>query len=333
MTDPLLSVTDLHVSFKSKWSNEPNIDVLRGVCFDLYRGERVALVGESGAGKSLLATSIIQLFDSGAGICKGQVKFEGQQLTQLKPKQLRRVRGRRIGMVFQDPMTNLNPSLTIEQQLLECILSHRSVSRAEARLVALHKLRQVHIPAPEARLQQYPHQLSAGQRQRATIAMALALEPALIIADEPTSALDVTMQAEVMSLLTHLCHSNGVALLLITHDLSLVAHASDRCLIMYAGQIVEQGPTHSLINDAQHPYTQGLIKALPQMSKPGQNLFQIPGQMPVAEELGLHCAFAKRCEFTHAVCWQKIPIMPKGDDHRASCHLLSPPGTLIGKQR
>jgi peptide/nickel transport system ATP-binding protein len=280
-------------------------------------------VGESGAGKSLLATSIIQLFDSSARIRQGQVTFEGKQLTQLKPKQLRQIRGRRIGMVFQDPMTNLNPSLTLEQQLLECILSHRSISRAEARLVALHKLRQVHIPAPEARLQQYPHQLSAGQRQRATIAMALALEPALIIADEPTSALDVTMQAEVMSLLTHLCHNNGVALLLITHDLSLVAHASDRCLIMYAGKIVEQGPTSVLINDAQHPYTQGLIKALPQMSSPGQPLFQIPGQMPVAQELGNHCAFATRCEFAHDKCWQQTPTMPTGNGHRASCHLLT----------
>tara|TARA_B110000503_G_scaffold51829_1_gene83542 strand:- start:3995 stop:4990 length:996 start_codon:yes stop_codon:yes gene_type:complete len=323
MTSPLLQVTDLHVNFISRWPNEPNIDVLRGVCFELYRGERVALVGESGAGKSLLATSIIQLFDSSARIRQGQVTFEGKQLTQLKPKQLRQIRGRRIGMVFQDPMTNLNPSLTLEQQLLECILSHRSISRAEARLVALHKLRQVHIPAPEARLQQYPHQLSAGQRQRATIAMALALEPALIIADEPTSALDVTMQAEVMSLLTHLCHNNGVALLLITHDLSLVAHASDRCLIMYAGKIVEQGPTNVLINDAQHPYTQGLIKALPQMSSPGQPLFQIPGQMPVAQELGNHCAFATRCEFAHDKCWQQIPTMPTGNGHRASCHLLT----------
>ena len=323
MTSPLLKVSDLHVNFISRWPNEPNIDVLRGVCFDLYRGERVALVGESGAGKSLLATSIIQLFDSSARIRKGEVMFEGQQLTQLKPKQLRQVRGRRIGMVFQDPMTNLNPSLTLEQQLLECILSHRKISRAEARLVALHKLRQVHIPAPEARLQQYPHQLSAGQRQRATIAMALALEPALIIADEPTSALDVTMQAEVMSLLTHLCHNNGVALLLITHDLSLVAHASDRCLIMYAGKIVEQGPTSVLINDAQHPYTQGLIKALPQMSSPGQTLFQIPGQMPIAQELGNHCAFATRCEFAHDKCWQQTPTMPTGTGHRASCHLLT----------
>lgn len=170
MTSSLLQVTDLNVNFISRWPNEPNIDVLHGVCFQLYRGERVALVGEGGAWKSLLATSIIQLFDSSAHIRQGQVTFEGQQLTQLKPKQLRQIRGRRIGMVFQDPMTNLNPSLTLEQQLLECILSHRSISRAEARLVALHKLRQVHISAPEARLQQYPHQLSAGQRQRATIA-------------------------------------------------------------------------------------------------------------------------------------------------------------------
>jgi len=322
MTDALLKVCDLHVNFVSRWPNEPNVDVLRGVSFELHRGERVALVGESGAGKSLLATSIIQLFDSGSRIRAGQVVFEDQQLTQLTPKQLRHVRGRRIGMVFQDPMTNLNPSLTLEQQLLECILSHRNISRAEARLVALHKLRQVHIPAPEARLQQYPHQLSAGQRQRATIAMALALEPTLIIADEPTSALDVTMQAEVMSLLTHLCHSNGVALLLITHDLSLVAHATDRCLIMYAGQIVEQGPTHALINDAQHPYTQGLLKALPQMSSPGQPLFQIPGQMPIAQELGSHCAFAKRCEFANDACWQHAPNMPQEPGHQASCHLL-----------
>jgi peptide/nickel transport system ATP-binding protein len=178
------------------------------VSFELHRGERLALVGESGAGKSLLATSIIQLFDASARIRQGQVEFEGQDLAQLNSKQLRQVSGRRIGMVFKDPMTNLNPSLTLEQQLLQVILSHRNISRSEARLVALHKLRQVHIPAPETRLRQYPHQISAGQRQRVTIAMALALEPALIIADEPTSALDVTMQAEIISLLTHLCHSS-----------------------------------------------------------------------------------------------------------------------------
>jgi len=319
----LLKVSNLHVNFASRWPQEPNVDVLRGVSFELHRGERLALVGESGAGKSLLATSIIQLFDASARIRQGQVEFEGQDLAQLNSKQLRQVRGRRIGMVFQDPMTNLNPSLTLEQQLLQVILSHRKISRSEARLVALHKLRQVHIPAPETRLRQYPHQISAGQRQRVTIAMALALEPALIIADEPTSALDVTMQAEIISLLTHLCHSNGVALLLISHDLSLVAHATDRCLIMYAGQIVEQGATKNLINDAQHPYTQGLIRALPQMSSPGQLLYQIPGQMPLAQELGHQCAFANRCEHAFKACWQQQPSMPINQDHSARCHLVN----------
>jgi peptide/nickel transport system ATP-binding protein len=325
----LLSVTDLHVNFTSRWPQEPNIDVLRGVSFQLHRGERVALVGESGAGKSLLATSIIQLFDTSARIRHGSVEFEGQDLTQLKPKQLRQVRGRRIGMVFQDPMTNLNPSLTLEQQLLQCILSHRKISRAEARLVALHKLRQVHIPAPETRMRQYPHQLSAGQLQRVTIAMALALEPALIIADEPTSALDVTMQAEIISLLTHLCHNNGVTLLLISHDLSLVAHASDRCLIMYAGQIVEQGQTKSLINDAQHPYTQNLIRALPQMSQPGKTLYQIPGQMPLGHELGTQCAFANRCQHAFEDCWTQQPVTSITHDREVSCHLLNPATVAI----
>ena len=323
MSNALLTIHDLHVGFISRWPHEPDTDVLRGVNLQVERGERVALVGESGAGKSLLATSIIQLFEADARIHQGSVEFEGKQLTQLTSKQLRQVRGKRIGMVFQDPMTNLNPSLTLEQQLLQCILSHRKISRTEARLVALHKLRQVHIPAPEARLQQYPHQLSAGQRQRATIAMALALEPALIIADEPTSALDVTMQAEVMSLLSHLCRNNGVALLIISHDLSLIAHASDRCLIMYAGQIVEQGPTKSLINDAQHPYTQGLIKALPKMSTPGQRLYQIPGQMPLARDLGQNCAFAKRCDHATDICHQQAPVMSSRPPHQASCHLLS----------
>ena len=311
------------MGFISRWPHELDTDVLRGVNLQVERGERVALVGESGAGKSLLATSIIQLFEADARIHQGTVEFEGKQLTQLTAKQLRQIRGKRIGMVFQDPMTNLNPSLTLEQQLLQCILSHRKISRTEARMVALHKLRQVHIPAPEARLQQYPHQLSAGQRQRATIAMALALEPALIIADEPTSALDVTMQAEVMSLLSHLCRNNGVALLIISHDLSLIAHASDRCLIMYAGQIVEQGPTKSLINDAQHPYTQGLIKALPKMSVPGQRLYQIPGQMPLARDLGQNCAFAQRCDHATDICHQQAPKMSKLPPHQASCHLLS----------
>ena len=323
MTDTLLTITDMHVSFVSRWPFEPDIEILRGVNLQVKPGERVALVGESGAGKSLLATSIIQLFETDAHMHQGQVEFEGLQLTQLSAKQLRQVRGKRIGMVFQDPMTNLNPSLTLEQQLLQCILSRRNISRPEARLVALHKLRQVHLPAPEARLQQYPHQLSAGQRQRVTIAMALALEPALIIADEPTSALDVTMQAEVMSLLSHLCRNNGVALLIISHDLSLIAHASDRCLIMYAGQIVEQGPTKSLINDAQHPYTQGLIKALPEMTSPGHRLYQIPGQMPLARDNGQNCAFVNRCEHSLDVCHQQAPVMNKQAQHQARCHLLT----------
>ena len=328
MSKPLLTVSDLHVSFMSRWQHEPNVDVLRGVNLQVRRGERVALVGESGAGKSLLATSIIQLFESSAHILKGRVEFERQELTQLNSKQLRQIRGRRIGMIFQDPMTNLNPSLTIEQQLLQCILSHRNISRKEAHIVALHKLRQVHIPAPETRMQQYPHQLSAGQRQRATIAMALALEPALIIADEPTSALDVTMQAEVMRLLSHLCNNNGVALLIISHDLSLVAHASDRCLIMYAGQIVEQGPTKMLINDAQHPYTQGLIKALPNMSSPGQELYQIPGLMPLLQELQQQCSFAKRCEHAEDICYRQAPLMAPHGTHQASCHILARPAEL-----
>ncbi|MDP6969200.1 MAG: ABC transporter ATP-binding protein [Gammaproteobacteria bacterium] len=320
---PLLHIDDLWVAYNGRGPNQPVQNMLHGISLSIQRGERVAIIGESGAGKSLLTMAIINLLQEGAFIRQGKIEFEDQVLNQLTPEALRLIRGRRIGMVFQDPMTNLNPLLTIEQQLVQCIRSHRRISYQDARTIALHKLRLVHIPAPESRLLQYPHQLSAGQRQRVTIAMALSLEPALIIADEPTSALDVTMQAEIMHLLNHLCQSNGVALLFVSHDLGLVAQHTDRSLIMYAGRIVEDGPTASLINDAQHPYTQGLIKALPQHSRPGSRLYQIPGQMPLPQQVGPGCAFAPRCPYTTERCLQQIPAPQGPGGHQASCHLLA----------
>jgi peptide/nickel transport system ATP-binding protein len=270
----LLEVKDLEVKFGLR---SGDLTAINGISFALDRGERIGLVGESGAGKSVTGFAIINLISKPGFISGGQVMFNGQNLAEISDEAMRKIRGNQISMIFQDPMMTLNPVLTIGTQMVETLLAHRSITRAEAEAIALEKLRKVQIPSPEKRLAQYPHEFSGGMRQRIVIAIALITDPEIIIADEPTTALDVTIQAEIMDLLQQLCESEQTGLILITHDLGVVSQVTEKIAVMYAGKIVESGPTDQVVNDPKHPYTQGLIKALPGSLQPGTRLNQIPG--------------------------------------------------------
>lgn len=316
----LLEVNNLEVKFGLR---KGAVTALRDVSFTLDRGERIGIVGESGAGKSVAAFSILNLISRPGYISGGEILFDGQDLSKLDDRALRDIRGNRISMIFQDPMMTLNPVLTIGQQMVECLQAHRRISEADARQIALQKLRQVYIPSPETRLDQYPHELSGGMRQRIIIAIALLLDPDIIIADEPTTALDVTIQAEIMALLLELCERNNVGLILITHDLGVVSQVTQRTIVMYAGRIIEQGPTKEIINDAQHPYTQGLINALPQQALPGQRLNQIPGAMPSLQDIPAGCAFNPRCAYVMDSCRHRLPAFTRSGGCQVACHMVA----------
>lgn len=316
----LLEVKDLEVCFGLR---SGAVKALREINFSLERGERLGIVGESGAGKSVLGFSILNLISRPGYISKGAVNFEGQNLADLKPHQLREIRGNRISMIFQDPMMTLNPVLTIGQQMVECLLAHRKMRESDARKIALQKLQQVQIPSPETRLDQYPHELSGGMRQRIVIAIGLLLDPDVIIADEPTTALDVTIQAEIMDLMLNLCEQNNVALILITHDLGVVSEVTQNMMVMYAGRVIERGPTKEIINDPQHPYTQGLMNALPQMAQAGQKLNQIKGAMPPLQRIPTGCAFNPRCEYVMEICRHNLPDATVSGNCRVACHMVA----------
>ncbi|MHB0775495.1 ABC transporter ATP-binding protein [Halomonas sp. WWR20] len=322
----LLEVSNLDVRFALR---QGEVRALRDVSFTLDRGERLGIVGESGAGKSVAAFTLLNLISKPGYIAGGSIRFDGQDLTKLSSRALQRIRGNRMSMIFQDPMMTLNPVLSIGEQMVECLKAHRRISTREARAIALQKLQQVHIPSPEKRLDQYPHELSGGMRQRIIIAIALLLDPDIIIADEPTTALDVTIQAEIMDLLLELCEKHNVGLILITHDLGVVSQVTQRTLVMYAGRIIEQGPTREIINDAQHPYTQGLINALPQMATPGQRLNQIPGAMPSLSRIPSGCAFHPRCQYhfdaqgnARQDCIETVPGFVAAGNCRVACHMV-----------
>ena len=315
----LLTVRNLNVNFAQR---QQPIEALLDINFSIEPGERLAIVGESGAGKSLLGAAITQLLPKPGYIASGSVTLRGKELTQLSPKQWQEVRGQRIAMIFQDPMMTLNPVLSIGAQMVEAIRSHTRIGYKDARKMAIEKLAQVRIASPSQRFEQYPHELSGGMRQRVIIAIVLLLRPELIIADEPTTALDVTIQAEILQLLKEVCESHGVALIFISHDFGVVARISERTLVMYAGKIVEQGATLEIINDPQHPYTQGLLNALPQMALPGQRLNQITGNMPSPSERPSGCAFHPRCRYASERCAQEIPSFINTDVSIAACILL-----------
>lgn len=317
----LLEVKDLEVKFALRFGN---LTAINGVNFSLDKGERLGIVGESGAGKSVTGFAIINLLSKPGYISAGQVIFEGRELSRLPEEDMRKIRGNRISMIFQDPMMTLNPVLTIRTQMVETVLAHENVSKAEAVDIALDKLKKVQIPSPEKRIHQYPHECSGGMRQRIVVAIALLTNPAMIIADEPTTALDVTIQAEIMDLLQELCESEKMGLILITHDLAVVSQVTERIAVMYAGKIVEIGSTPAVIHDPEHPYTRGLIKALPGSLQPGSRLNQIPGMMPTLTDIPPGCAFHPRCDISDTVCRMEVPalISRRDRDRLTACHMV-----------
>ncbi|MDJ0949870.1 MAG: ABC transporter ATP-binding protein [Alphaproteobacteria bacterium] len=313
----LLEVRGLEVTFPLRGAA---LTALRGVDFTLDAGERLGIVGESGAGKSMAAFAILNLISEPGRISAGEILFDGRDLARLSDNHMRAIRGNRIAMIFQDPMMTLNPVLTIGTQMVECLKAHQKIGEAEAKRRAIEKLREVAIPSPETRFDSYPHELSGGLRQRVVIAIALLLDPAIIIADEPTTALDVTIQAEIMGLMIALCENHNVGLILITHDIAVVSEITRRLIVMYAGRIVEAGPTAELIAAPRHPYTRGLLKALPQKNRPGGMLHQIPGTMPSLAAIPDGCAFHPRCEHADARCRRSVPALRDVGGRLVSCH-------------
>jgi oligopeptide/dipeptide ABC transporter ATP-binding protein len=316
-TDPVLHLSDFSLRFG------PGKNLVDGVGFEVKEGETLCIVGESGCGKSVTSLALMGLLPTPpAEIVSGRAMFEGRDLFSLSDRQMSDLRGNRISMIFQEPMTSLNPAFTIGDQLMETILRHRPVSRAEARSVALDMLQKVRIPAPEKRLKNYPHQLSGGMRQRVMIAMALANSPKLLIADEPTTALDVTIQAQILALIKTLQRETGTAVVLITHDLGVVAETADHVVVMYAGNVVEAGPVDAVFDDPQHPYTIGLVGAMPSLGRRSGKLATITGTVPSIERMPSGCRFRPRCPFAQARCVAPPPLAtvgPAGDHHRAAC--------------
>lgn len=318
--ESLLEVRDLTVAFALRRQHLTAVD---GVSFSLSRGERLGIVGESGAGKSVTGFAILNLISNPGRITGGSIRFDGRELTTLAGEQMRSIRGNRIAMIFQDPMMTLNPVLTVGTQMTETLLAHKEITRREAREKALATLRKVHIPSPERRLIQYPHEFSGGMRQRIVVAIALLTSPALIIADEPTTALDVTIQAEIMDLLLKLCESEKMGLILITHDLAVVSQVTETIAVMYAGRLMEMGSTDRITTNPQHPYTRGLLAALPQSGKDRRRLHQIPGVMPGLTNIPPGCPFSDRCSRCDEVCRREVPLLTlKQSGSLAACHLL-----------
>ncbi len=320
---PLLEVSNLSVEFAMR---RMSLKAVNDVSFTLEAGERLGLVGESGAGKSVTGFSLINLISKPGFISNGSILFEGMDIVKTSEQALRSIRGDRISMIFQDPMMTLNPVLTIGDQMRETLFAHRSISKKEADEIAIERLKMVHIPSPERRLKQYPHELSGGMRQRVVIAIALLTDPSLIIADEPTTALDVTIQAEIMELLLELCVKTNMGLILITHDLGVVSQVTQKIAVMYAGRVVETSATENIINAPAHHYTNGLIAALPQgkiYGKAGirQRLNQIPGVMPSLTAIPSGCAFHPRCEKCQELCEKEIPSLREiKPGHFVACH-------------
>jgi len=295
----LLSLHNLHVSFPT----EKNVfHAVRGISLSLAAGSVLALVGESGSGKSMTALSIMRLVPPPGRISSGEIIFEGQNLLTLPDEELRKIRGRRISMVFQEPMTSLNPVLRISDQLCEPLILHMGLSRQDARERSIELLTDVGIPSASNRMRDYPHQLSGGMRQRVMIAMALACRPSLLIADEPTTALDVTIQAQILEPLDARRRSGGLSMLLITHDLGIVSERADHTAVMYAGQIVESAPTGELLASPRHPYTEALLASLPQYAEPGKPLPTVTGQLNIRGTSDGGCCFAERCPFADGGC-------------------------------
>ena len=316
---PLLDVKGLEVAF---FLRQGVARAINGLNLTLHRGEVLGLVGESGCGKSVTSLAIMQLIEEPGKILQGQVLLEGEDLLQLSKRQMRQVRGNRIAMIFQDPMTGLNPVLSIGTQMMEPLRLHQKLSSSAAEEQAVHWLQEVGLPNPGAQLRRFPHELSGGMRQRVMIAMALACEPDLLIADEPTTALDVTIQAQILELMQDLQQKYGTAILMITHDLGVIAEMADRVAVMYAGDVVEEAEVEELFDHPQHPYTQGLLQAIPSAQhhwEEEQRLYNIPGTVPTLLELPFGCRFQDRCPRRQPTCQAALPPLEGSAEHSVRC--------------
>jgi peptide/nickel transport system ATP-binding protein len=317
---PLLEVRHLRVEFPSR---RGTLLALDDISFSIAPGEVLGVVGESGAGKSLTGSAIIGLLDPPGRIAGGEILLAGQRIDNLPYEQMRAIRGRKIGAIFQDPLTSLNPLYTIGRQLIETIRTHLPVGEDEARDRAVKLLQETGIPAAAQRIDQYPHQFSGGMRQRVVIALALAAEPQLIVADEPTTALDVSIQAQIISLIRRLCKEHGTAVMLVTHDMGVIAETCDRVAVMYAGRIVEVGPVADVIHRPSHPYTVGLMGSIPAMDEDRERLLQIDGAMPRLNAIPTGCAFNPRCPHAFERCRNERPDLIDAGPTRAACWLVA----------
>ena len=314
----LLEVSNLKTSFLT---DDGEVTVVNGVSFNVQASRTLAIVGESGCGKSVTALSVMGLLAKPAGrIAEGSIRFEGQELVGASERVLQDLRGNGMSMIFQEPMTSLNPSYTVGEQIIEGLIKHRKLSRTQAREKAIDILHKVRIPSPEQRLDEFPHKLSGGMRQRVMIAMALVCEPRVLIADEPTTALDVTIQAQILELMRTLQQETGTAIVLITHDLGVVAEVADEVLVMYAGRVVERAPVHALFDMPQHPYTIGLLGAIPRLDLEQTRLVSIEGQVPSPAQPLSGCSFAPRCPFAQPACSNQVPALREvGHAHFSAC--------------
>jgi peptide/nickel transport system ATP-binding protein len=320
MAAALLEVKHLRVEFPTR---RGTLLALDDISFDIAPGEILGVVGESGAGKSLTGAAIIGLLEPPGRIAAGEIHLAGQRIDNLPHEQMRAIRGRQIGAIFQDPLTSLNPLYTIGRQLIETIQTHLPVKHAAARARAIQLLQETGITAAEQRIDQYPHQFSGGMRQRVVIALALAAEPKLIVADEPTTALDVSVQAQIISLLKRLCKDHGAAVMLVTHDMGVIAETCDRVAVLYAGRVAEIGPVGDVIHRPSHPYTSGLMGSIPSMDDQRERLLQIDGAMPRLDAIPGGCAFHPRCPQAHARCRQERPELFEAGATRAACWLVA----------
>jgi oligopeptide transport system ATP-binding protein len=323
--ETLLEVSNLRVSYRV---HDGEVQAVRGVDFTVGKGEAVAIVGESGCGKSVTAQSIMRLIPTPPGEIKdgSSIRFKGRELLALNEKEMRGVRGKEIGMIFQDPMTSLNPTMTVGGQIMEGLKLHLGMDKAEARARAIEMLSLVGIPNPETRIRQYPHEFSGGMRQRVMIAIALACNPSLIIADEPTTALDVTIQAQILRLMKSLQKKLGTSIIMITHDLGIVADLCDRVIVMYAGKVVEQGTKREVFKSPKHPYTQGLLKSVPRINRDrGEPLVPIHGTPPDLIKPPAGCAFYDRCPHAMKICARMdAPRFEHSGTHASACWLSHP---------
>ncbi|SHH26436.1 ABC transporter ATP-binding protein [Tepidibacter thalassicus] len=324
MGDKLLDVKNLKTSF---FTHVGEVKAIRGVSFHVDKGEALGIVGESGSGKSVTSMSIMRLLQHPGKIINGEIIFNGDDLVKKSDKEMQSIRGNDISMIFQDPMTSLNPVYTVGNQIMEAIIKHQKLSKADAKKKAIEMLRLVGIPSPEKRVNQYPHEFSGGMRQRAMIAMALSCEPQLLIADEPTTALDVTIQAQILELMKDLKNKLNTSIMLITHDLGVVADVCSRIIVMYGGLIMEEGSTDDIFYNPKHPYTLGLLKSVPKLTDKAnkERLIPIPGSPPDLLKPPKGCPFAARCKYAMKICMEEMPEYTYVDEkHRSMCWLLHP---------